>query len=369
MRAQKGGLSTHSTVEGGPGYFPTGYSTGGGYEFKISKEVNNQSTDNFLHPGWEGSKVARFTSTKKRVSDSVAKDIRDNFYESFRPPPGVYASTQWGLFNEGNAGDRRSALHETNGQDYQFPQDFLEAAGVLDLQHSTASAPHQWLSPKVELDNIEEKLQDYFADISSEALRDKVEILREEGYTEEEIAIAIGKAREADILRKFKNPSSIIRRSAHAFADPQIPYLVQAEKGAVRYPEAVNMSYLRARGNRFGPVASRGHVAGDEKPRMSEVEYETEYPRVAKGPSSTGIGFTKGREAAAAARTQALMGRMTGSSEGLTRGRGRPVETLKPLTQQQITYMQRKRGLPIEVMTAARRALREPVNELIPRHR
>ena len=167
MRAQKGGLSTHSTVEGGPGYFPTGYSTGGGYEFKISKEVNNQSTDNFLHPGWEGSKVARFTSTKKRVSDSVAKDIRDNFYESFRPPPGVYASTQWGVFNEGNAGDRRSALHETNGQDYQFPQDFLEAAGVLDLQHSTASAPHQWLSPKVELDNIEEKLQDYFADISS----------------------------------------------------------------------------------------------------------------------------------------------------------------------------------------------------------
>ena len=162
MRAQKGGHSTHSTVEGGPGYFPTGYSTGGGYEFKIDKEVNNQSTDNFLNPGWEGSKVARFTSTKKRVSDSVAKDIRDNFYDSFRPPPGVYASTQWGVFNEGNAGDRRSALHETNGQDYELPQDFLAAVGVLDLQHNVASAPHQWLSPIVELDNTEEKLQDYF---------------------------------------------------------------------------------------------------------------------------------------------------------------------------------------------------------------
>ena len=327
MRAQKGGHSTHSTVEGGPGYFPTGYSTGGGYEFKIDKEVNNQSTDNFLNPGWEGSKVARFTSTKKRVSDSVAKDIRDNFYDSFRPPPGVYA------------GDRRSALHETNGQDYELPQDFLAAVGVLDLQHNVASAPHQWLSPIVELDNTEEKLQDYFANISSEALRDKVEILREEGYSEEEIAMAISKAREADILRKFKNPSSIIRKSAHAFADPQVPYLVQAEKGAVRYPEAINMSFLRARGNRFGPVASRGHVMGDELPRMSE------------------------------AKELLLEGRMTGSSEGLLRGRGRPVEALKPLTQQQITYFQRKQGLPIEVMTAVRRALRGPVHELIPRHR
>jgi hypothetical protein len=353
MRAQKGGHSTHSTVQGGPGYFPTGYSTGGSYEFKINKEVNNQSTDNFLNPGWEGSKVSHFTSTKKRVSDSVAKDIRDNFYERFKPAPGVYASTQWGHFEEGNAGDRRSALHQTNGQDYEFPQDFLAAAGVLDLQHNTASAPHQWLSPIVELDKSEEKLQDYFADISSEALRDKVEILREEGYSEEEIAMAISKAREADILRKFKNPSSVIRKSAHAFADVQIPYLVQAEKGSVRYPEAVNMSYLRARGNRFGPVASRGHLMGDEKPRLSEVEYETDYARV---------------DAKQEAKRQALMARMAGSAEGLLRARGRPVETLKPLTQQQITDLQRKRGLPIEVMVAARKALREPIKELIPRH-
>ena len=295
MRAQKGGHSTNSTVQGGPGYFPTGYSTGGGHEFKINKEVNNQSTDNFLNPGWEGSKVSHFTSTKKKVSASVAKDIRDNFYEQFRPAPGVYASTQWGKFEEGNAGDRRSALHETNGQDYEFPQDFLAAAGVLDLQHNIASAPHQWLSPIVELDNTEEKLQDYFANISSEALRDKVEILREEGYSEEEIAMAISKAREADILRKFKNPTSIIRKSAHAFADPQVPYLVQAERGAVRYPEAVNMSYLRARGNRFGPVASRGHVRGDELPRMSEGTKMSLLASRLTGPSSQGVRPARGR--------------------------------------------------------------------------
>jgi len=296
MRASKGivsqtrGNSTHSTVEGGPGYFPTGYSTGGGYEIKLNPYVNNQSTDNFLYPGWEGNKIARYTSTKVKTD----KHLRDTFYERFRPEPGVYASTKWGHFEEGNRGDSMSALHQTNGQEYQLPHDFLSAAGVLELQHDIAAAPHQWLAPIVELDHTEEQLQNYFEDISSKALADKVEILREEGYGEEEIANAISKAREADILRKFKNPTSAIRKSAHAFGDVQVPFFVQAQKNAVRYPSNVDMSFLRARGNRFGPT-SRGHLPGDERPRLTEEVKSALLTARLKGPSAQGRTPARGR--------------------------------------------------------------------------
>ena len=55
------------------------------------------------------------------------------------------------------------------------------------------------------------------------------------------------------------------------------------------------MSYLRARGNRFGPVASRGHVRGDELPRMSEGTKMSLLASRLTGPSSQGVRPARGR--------------------------------------------------------------------------
>jgi len=253
MKAQKG-LSTHSTVRGGPGYFPTGYSTGGANVNVISNEMD--------HPGWEGSKVAHFTNTHHKVKKSPYVDIFD---QDVRPAPGYYKSTSWDGFEHGNIPNINSPLVNENGHIYQFPQDFLHATGVADLQHDAANAPHQWLRPVVEEDHSEEMLQEYFANISSQVLRDKVEILREEGYDEDEIMRVIEKTRERDIERKFNKPESVIRRSAHAFGDSSTPYYIGPSGN--RYPDPVEKSFMRAHGSSFGPYQSHGHLPGDERPR------------------------------------------------------------------------------------------------------
>jgi len=253
MKAQKG-LSTHSTVRGGPGYFPNGYSTGGGNVNVVPSDMD--------HPGFEGSKVAHFTNTHHRVKKPARVEIFD---QDIRPAPGYYKSTLWDGFENGNIPNIRSSLVTENGNIYEFPQDFLHATGVLDLQHDQASAPHHWLRPVVEEDHSEEMLEDYFNNISSQVLRDKVQILKEQGYDEDEIQRVMEKVREADIMRKFNKPESVIRRSAHAFGEVSTPFYVGPSGN--RYPNSVESSFIRARGGTFGPFQSRGHVPGDERPR------------------------------------------------------------------------------------------------------
>ena len=267
MKAQKG-LSTQSTVRGGPGYFPTGYSSGG-------SGVTNIISDEMAHPGWEGSKVVHFTNTRHRSKNPARVEIFD---QDIRPAPGYYKSTRWEGFENGNIPNIDSQIVNENGHIYQFPQDFLHATGILDLQHNKASAPHHWLAPVVELDHSEEMLEDYFENISSAVLRDKIQILRENGYTEDEIQHVIQKVREADILRKFNKPESVIRRSAHAFGQVSTPY--HTGPPGNRYPNPVEYGTIRARGGHFGPFQSRGHVTGDELPRRSVSEERTSSGRL-----------------------------------------------------------------------------------------
>ena len=194
----KPGYTTHGITSAGGGYHPYG---------KIGYIEPLQSIG---HPEEDSGPVSRFTSVHRKLKKNQKTPYTGGhpIFNQERIEPGYYklSDPHMARFNVENA--QSQIPHDPNFK-YAFPEDMRHAVHITEIAGDASRAPHQWLRPSVEIDTHEDEMIDYFANISSEALNAKKQLLRLKGFSEAEINKAITDLREKEIQKNLKSANIV----------------------------------------------------------------------------------------------------------------------------------------------------------------
>lgn len=249
MKASNKGYTVHGIL-GGPGYHPVAKI---GYIEQLPHD----------YPASDFVPLDYFTAVGNKVKKSQRKPYVGNnpLFVQERVAPGYYKLSDPYL-QRGNVENANSQIPQNKNFKYAFPEDLRDAVVVHEMSDNAARAPRQWLRPEVEIDMGEDEMFDYFANISSEALNAKKELLRLKGFSESEIDTAIADLRKKEIEKNLKSanivslPSIVIPQSvvmADGVATSQ-PDMVVAQRVSgrqqTRFPKSTNqgsISFTRPR--------------------------------------------------------------------------------------------------------------------------
>jgi hypothetical protein len=186
--------------------FETGVkSAGGGYHPKF-KATGGLIVEPQPEAKTPAVKTSYFTTTGKLRN-------RKNFiysqpeFENVRRKPGDPYPSSKPSFHGNLAGGGIDWKNPNIGQ-YRETANATENRMIVDGQQKTERFPIQWLKPEhINFSGMaEEALFRYKSNMSANYMRDKVEQLRQKGYSEDEINKAIAKLREKDIETEVKKP-------------------------------------------------------------------------------------------------------------------------------------------------------------------
>jgi hypothetical protein len=222
-------------VKGGPGYKPIAKI---GY---IQQEPHD-------YPQEESGPVSHFTAVRRKLKKGQKAPYVGGspIFNQEPVEPGYYKLSD-PFMDRGNVENANSQVPHDEKAEYKFPEDMRHAVRIDETALDAARAPHTWAKPDVEVDESEDKMIDYFANISDEALKSKKELLRLKGYSEEEINGAIKDLKEKEIQKNLKSANIV---SLPSITTPQS--VVMDNTVATTRPSEIQ---ARAIGGRLNPNA------------------------------------------------------------------------------------------------------------------
>ena len=187
--------------------FETGVkSAGGGYHPKF-KATGGLIVEPQPEAKTPAVKTSYFTTTGKLRNRKNFIYSQPEFQNVRRKPGDPYPSSK-PSFHGNLAGGGIDWKNPNIGQ-YRETANATENRMIIDGQQKGERFPIQWLKPEhINFSGkADEALFAYKSSMSANYLRDKVEQLRQKGYSEDEINKAIAKLREKDIETEVKRPS------------------------------------------------------------------------------------------------------------------------------------------------------------------
>ena len=232
--------------------FETGVkSAGGGYHPKF-KATGGLIVEPQPEAKTPAVKTSYFTTTHKLRNRKNFIYSQPEFENVRRKPGDPYPSSKPSF--HGNLAGGGIDWKNPNIDQYRETANATENRMIIDGQQKGERFPIQWLKPEhINFSGkANEALFAYKSSMSADYMRDKVEQLRQKGYSEDEINKAIAKLREKDIETEVKRPSKPTVGVALASLEPS--------QGAGRISTPQSVADLLARAATT-PVTSRRNLA------------------------------------------------------------------------------------------------------------
>ena len=171
---------------------------------------------------------------------------------------------------------------------YKPSADLTAALVVAQHMYEESQMPHQWVKQPLPEDNSGNEIEEYFNHISEEQFEAKVESLKQQGFSDEQIEAAVARMREKEIDKALKAP--FMRPGGI----PGSLSKVYAAKAPITVPPGHYISNAAAT---FGQVLpSRGAGRGRGRGRSGALSAVPSRATSPSSPSSTHSALTPSRD-------------------------------------------------------------------------
>ena len=89
---------------------------------------------------------------------------------------------------------------------YKPSADLNEALVVASHMYEQAEIPHQWKREPLPEDNSGNEIEEYFNHISEEQFENRIEALRQQGFTSQQINAAVSRLRDREVEKALRDP-------------------------------------------------------------------------------------------------------------------------------------------------------------------
>ena len=230
----QGPYTVHNILQA-PGFIPSGNS--GSQGGNLGGYITGVTTPEHF--------ISHFTDT----GHVVRKPKKTAFVTEFNPvkrAPGVFPSMVGSVAGAGTS---------HGNAEFRLEQSFVEALQVVERQQAIDATAKYWPEPEHYryFDRSKETIGEYYENVAFDNQRRKIEILKDKGYTDQQIETYLESIKMKDIDKALKDPSNVTNlleaQIASTLPTREVPdFPVRTSEGGV--PLAQNASaYQLATGN------------------------------------------------------------------------------------------------------------------------